>query len=73
MICIAIDNGSDNTVGGSYYSAHQAVGKFAEHHIDLVSCIHRKCQTPAGISGDVNKTLECVTITDSELSNRVLE
>ena len=31
MICIAIDNGSDNTVGGSYYSAHQAVGKFLEH------------------------------------------
>ena len=40
MICIAIDNGSDNTVGGSYYSAHQAVGKFAEHHIDMVSCIN---------------------------------
>ena len=29
MICIAIDNGSDTTVGGSYYSAHQAVGEFA--------------------------------------------
>ena len=27
MISIAFDNGSD-TVGGSYYSAHQAVGKF---------------------------------------------
>ena len=73
MICIAINNGSDNTVGGSYYSAHQAVGKFAEHHIDMVSCVHRKCQTRAGVSGDVNKTLECVTITDSKLSNRVLE
>ena len=73
MICIAIDNGSDNTVGGSYYSAHQAVGKFAEHHIDMVSCIHRKCQTRAGVSGVVIKTLECVTITDSKLSNRVLE
>ena len=36
MICIVIDNGSDNTVGGSYYPAHQAVGKFAEHHIDMV-------------------------------------
>ena len=63
MICSATDNGSDNTVGGSYYSAHQAVGKFAEHHIDMVSCIHRKCRTRAGVSGDVNKTLECVTIT----------
>ena len=72
MICIAIDNGSDNTVGGSYYSAHQAVGKFAEHHIDMVSCIRPKCQTRAGVSGDINKTLECVTITDSKLSNRVL-
>ena len=73
MICIAIDNGSDNTVGGSYYSAHQAVGKFPEHHIDMVSCVHRKCQTRAGVSGDINKTLECVTITDSKLSNRVRE
>ena len=73
MICIAIDNGSDNTVGGSYNSAHQAVGKFAEHHIDMVSCVHRECQTRAGISGDVNKTLACVTITDSKFSNRVLE
>ena len=73
MICIAIDNGSDNTVGGSYYSANQAVGKFAEHHLDMVSCVHRKCQTRAGVSGDVDKTLECVTITDSKLSYRVLE
>ena len=74
MIRIAIDNGSENTVGGSYiYSAHQAVGKFAEHHIDMVSCLHRKCQTRAGVSVDVNKTLECVTVTDSKFSNRVLE
>ena len=71
MICIAIDNGSDNTVGGSYYSAHQAVGKFAEQNLDMVSCVHRKCQTRAGVSvsGDVDKTLECVTITDGKLSN----
>ena len=62
VICIAIDNGSDNTVEGSYYSAHQAVGKFAEHHIDMVSCIGRKCQTLVGVSGGINKTLECVTI-----------
>ena len=73
MICISIDNGRDNTVGGSYYSAHQAVDKFAEHHIDMVSSIRRNCQTRAGVSGDINKTLECVTITDSKLSNRVLE
>ena len=75
MICISIDNGSDNTVGGSFehFSAHQAVGKFPKHHIDMFSCVHRKCQTRAGVSGDVNKTLECVTITDSKLSNRVLE
>ena len=72
MICIAIDNGSDNTVGGSYYSVHQAVGKFSEHHIDMVSCVHLKCQTRAGVSGDVHKTLECVTITDSKFSDRVL-
>ena len=46
-ICIAVDNGSNNTVGGSYYSAHQAVGKFPGHHIDMVSYVHRKCQTRA--------------------------
>ena len=73
MICIAIDNGSNNTVGGSYYSVHQAVGKFASHHFAMVICVHRKCQTLAGVSGDVNKTLECVTITDSKFSYRVLE
>ena len=73
MISIAIDNGSNNTVGGSYYSAHQAVSKLAQHHIDMVSCVHRKCQTRAGVSVDVNKTLECVTITDSKFYNRVLE
>ena len=73
MICIAIDNGSDNTVVGSYYPANQAVGKFAKHLIDRVSCIHHKYQTLAGVSGDVNKTVECVTITDSKFSNRILE
>ena len=72
MIGIAIDNGSNDTVGRSYYSAHQAVGKFAENHIDMVSYAHRKCQTRAGVSGDVSKTLECVTITESKFSNRVL-
>ena len=66
-----IDIGSNNTVGGSCYSSHQAVSKFAEHHIDIVSCAHRKCQTRAGVSGDVKNTLECVTITDSKFSNRV--
>ena len=69
MICIAIDN----TVVGGYYSTHQAVAKFAEHHIYVVSSVHLKCQTRAGVSGDVDKTLECVTITDSKFSNRVLE
>ena len=45
-----IDNGSNNTVGGRCYSAHQAVSRFPEHHIDMVSCVHRKCQTRAGAS-----------------------
>ena len=72
MICIAIDNGSDNTVGGGHYPTRQAVEKFAEHRIDMVSCVHRKCQTRAGASRDANKTLECVTITDNQFSNRVL-
>ena len=72
MISIAIDNRSNNTVGESYSSTHQAVGKFAEHHIDMASYVHRKCNTRAGVSGDVSKTLECISITDSKFSNRVL-
>ena len=72
MIYIVIDNGSNNTVGASCYSAHQTVSKFAEHHIDMVSCVHLKCQTRAGVLVDVNKTLEYVNITDSKFSNRVL-
>ena len=73
MICIAIDNGSNNTVGGSYYFAYKAVGKFGKYHIGIVSWGHRKCQTRAGVSGeDVNKTLVCVTKPDSKFSYRVL-
>ena len=49
---------------------HRATGGFATDL--MVSCVHRKCQTRAGVSGDVKKTLECVTITDSKFSNRVL-
>ena len=67
MICS--NNGSNDTAGGTYYSAYQGVGKFAEQHIDMVSCVHRKCQTRAGVSEDVNKTLKCVTITDCKFSN----
>ena len=70
----------NTTDGGSNYSAHKAVDKFAEHRIDMVSCVHRKCQTRACVSGDVNRdelvylgTLERITITDSKFSNRVLE
>ena len=72
MISIAIDNGRNNTVGGGCYSAHQAVSKFAEHNVDLVSRVHRKCLTRAGVSGDVYKTLQCITKTDSKFSHRVL-
>ena len=62
MICIAIDNGSNNNVGRSCYSSQQAVSKFAEHHIDMVSGVHRKCQIRAGVSVDVNKTLILVVV-----------
>ena len=48
-------------------------GKFVEHHIDMFSYVRRKCQTPAGVSRDINKTLKCVTITDSKLFNGVLK
>ena len=64
---------SNNNVVRSYYSAHQAVSKFAEHHIDMISCVHRKWQTRACVSEDINKSFECVTITDSKFSSRVLE
>ena len=42
-----------------------------EPNIDMVSCVHRKCQTRAGVSGD-NEMLECVAVIDSKYSNRVL-
>ena len=71
MICITIGNGSNNTVGGSCHSAHQAEGRFTDHNINMVSCVHRKCQTRAGVSRDINKSFECVTITDSKFSNSV--
>ena len=71
-ICISLDNGSINSFGGSCYSAHQALSKFAEYHIDMVSCVHRKFQTRAGVSGDVNKMFECAIITDRKIPNRVL-
>ena len=67
-----IYNGSNNTMGRCCYSANQAVSRFAEHHIDMVSCIHCKCQTRDGVSWDINKSFECVIITDSTVSNRVL-
>ena len=72
MICITIDNGSTNTVGGTGYSAHQAVSRFAEDHIELFSYVHRKCKTQAWVSGDINKSFECVTIANSKLSDVVV-
>ena len=39
----------------------------------MVSCVHHQSQIRADVSSDVNKTFECVTITDSKFSNRVLE
>ena len=51
---------------GEAGTLHQALSKFAEHNIDMVSWVHRKCQTRAGVSGDVLKTLECVTKTESK-------
>ena len=67
-----LDNGSNNAVEGSCYSAHQAVSRFVEDHLVMVSCDYRKCQARAGISGDIYKSFECVTITDSTFSQRVL-
>ena len=57
MICITIDNGSNNTeLQAATRSVHQAVSRITEHRIDMVSCFHRKCQTRAGVSGDINKS-----------------
>ena len=65
MISIAIDNGRNNTVGGGCYSVDQAVSKFAEHNIDMVS------EFELVVSGDVNKMLECVSkFSDSKFSDR---
>ena len=60
LICITIDNGSTNTVVGSFYSAHQAVSRFGEHNIDFVSYFHRKRQSFAK------------KVTDSKFSNGAL-
>ena len=73
MLCITIDNDSNNTVERSCHSAHQAVSRLTECHIYMmISCVHRKSQCRAGVSGDINKSFECVTITDSKFYNRVL-
>ena len=64
MLSITIDNGSNNTVGRSCFSAHQAVNRLADHHIVMASCVHRKCQTRPGVSADINESFECVTITE---------
>ena len=72
MISIAIVNGRNNTVRGGCHSANQAVSKFADHNIDMVSLVHRKCPSRTCVYGDDYKTLECVTKTDSKFSNRVL-
>ena len=62
VICITVDNSSDNTVGGSCCSVHQAVNGFPEDHIDMISSVHRRCQTRASESGHINEPSECVTI-----------
>ena len=61
MISITIDNGSNNNVGRSCYSAHQAVSKFIEDHIDIVSYAHPKCQTRGDVLAHINESFECVT------------
>ena len=33
---------------------------------------YKKYQARAGVSGDVHKTLECITITDTKISSRVM-
>ena len=45
---------------------------FGTPHCYMVSCVHRKCQTPAGVSEDVNKFFGCATGADSKFYNRVL-
>ena len=68
MICITIDNDSNNIVASSCYSDHKAENRFAEDYIDIVSCVHHNCQTRAGVSRHNNKSSECVTIADSKFS-----
>ena len=41
LICIAVYNGSNNTVGELCYSARQAVNRITKSHIGMVSCVHR--------------------------------
>ena len=73
MIRIAIDIGSNKYCWRKLLLFSSSCKQFEEHHIGMVSCVHRKCQTRDGVSGDVNKMLECVTIIHSKFSNRVLQ
>ena len=45
-MCISIDNGSNNAVGGRDYSSYQAVGKFTEY--GQLRCMHGDVCVEAG-------------------------
>ena len=45
---------------------------YTDFSIDMVSPVHRKYQVRAGVSMDINKPFECVTITDSKVSDEEL-
>ena len=72
MICIIVYNESHITAGWSCHSAYQAVSRFMEDHINMVSCGHRKCQTRAGVSRNIIKSFEFVSVTDNKFYNRVM-
>ena len=70
-IRITVDNSSNNTVGGSCHPTHQAAVWFSQDHRYIISWVHCKRQTGVCVSVNINKSFNCVNITDSDFPDDV--
>ena len=57
---------------GCCHPTHQSVGWFPKDHLHVISWFHCKYKTEACVSKNINKSFECVTITDSKSPDGVL-
>ena len=69
-----IDNISNNSVGGSCYTAHQSVSRLITETKLIWSAVFMANARleRAGASAHMNKSCECVIIADSKFSDRVV-